>query len=159
MTNLAYSVRQDARSVFAYRGKYRQRNQREELRRPWVAVRRSGVQSYRIDRTHPMVVALRSNMADGLQSDLEGLLTILEHTVPVEQIWLDAAEMGDRIAAPLHGMTSRQVRQLIEIAYDAIRRNQELTHDDAVQLLLTCEEFADEEARAAIASLPHPPRR
>lgn len=153
LTGLAQSVRQDARSVFAFRGQYRQRTSREELHRPWKVVQRSGARSYLIDRSHPVVRAVLSGVPDEVQSELEAMLRIVEETVPVEQIWLDAAEAPDGAAAPFHGMTSRQVRSLVEIAYRSIRRNRRLTHRATVESLLSCEEFADAESRAVIASL------
>jgi hypothetical protein len=45
------------------------------------------------------------------------------------------------------------VRSLVKMAYDALRRNRAGSHDDAIQLLLGCEEFASDECRAVIATL------
>ena len=71
----------------------------------------------------------------------------------MEQIWLDVAEKPDETSLPFHGSTNRQLRTVIELAYDALRRNRMVSHEEAIQLLLRCEEFAGEEARAIIATL------
>jgi hypothetical protein len=89
-----------------------------------------------------------------LKRQLEATLRIIEETVPVEQIWLDTAERPESPAAPFHGSTSKQMRTLIEIAYDALRRNRAESHAEAIQLLTECEEFASDECRAVIATLP-----
>jgi hypothetical protein len=154
LTGLAERVRQNARDVYAHRGKYRGRADREELARPWKTVRRSGMTAYRVDREHPIVAALVSAVPSDLKRQLEATLRIIEETVPVEQIWLDTAERPESPAAPFHGSTSKQMRTLIEIAYDALRRNRAESHAEAIQLLTECEEFASDECRAVIATLP-----
>jgi hypothetical protein len=153
LTGLAQTVRQDARSVFAHRGRYRNRVQKEELARPWKVVRNAGSISYRIDRNHPLVSALISAIPEELQDQLDVTLRIVEETVPVEQIWLDLAERPESPARPFHGSTSAQVRSLITMAYDALRRNRADHHETAIRLLYECEEFATPECRAVIATL------
>ena len=153
LKGLAQTVRRDARAVFAHRGKYRRRKTREEYDRPWKAGRRSGVMVYRIDRDHPVISALLQSVGTEASTDLEAAFRIIEETVPVEQIWLDAAEKPDETSRPFHGSTNRQIRTLIKIAYKALRRNRKASHEEAVQLLLRCEEFAGKETRAIIATL------
>jgi hypothetical protein len=81
------------------------------------------------------------------------MLRILEETVPVEQIWLDSAESSDHFARPFHGMTSSQRRNLIELAYTTVRRSRGISHAEAIALLLSCEEFADEESRSILETI------
>ena len=153
LKGLAQTVRQDARAVFAHRGKYRRRKTREEYDRPWKAGRKSGARVYRIDRDHPVISALRQSIGPEASTDLEVVFRIIEETVPVEQIWLDAAEKPDETSGPFHGSTNKQLRTVIENACNALRRNRKISHEEAVQLLQRCEEFAGEEARAIIATL------
>jgi hypothetical protein len=153
LTGLAQGVRQNARAVFAHRGRHRDRAERREYERPWRVVRNAGIVGYRIDRNHPVVAALLSGVSKERASELEAALRIIEETVPVEQIWLDVAEQPDAPARPFHGTTSLQVRSLIGIAYDAIRRNRGASHAGAIEILLGCEEFASPECRAVIATL------
>ena len=154
LKGLAQTVRRDAREVFAHRGKYRRRKTREEYDRPWKAGRRSGARVYRINRDHPVISALLQSVGPEASKDLKAALRIIEETVPVEQIWLDAAEKPDETSQPFHGSTSKQIRALIVIAYKALRRNRQVSHKEALQLLSRCEEFAGKEARAIIATLP-----
>ncbi|HET7552708.1 MAG TPA: ATP-binding protein [Gemmatimonadaceae bacterium] len=154
LTALAQTIRLDARAVYAHRGQYRQRTTREELRRPWKVARHAGAVSYRIDRAHPVIGALIGSLPRELRADIEAMLKILEETVPVEQIWLDSAENSDGFARPFRGMTASQRRHLIELSYAAIRRNRGIGHSEAISLLLSCEEFADEESRSILETLP-----
>ncbi|MDE2822624.1 MAG: ATP-binding protein [Chloroflexota bacterium] len=153
LKGLAQTVRQDARAVFAHRGKYRQRPTREEYARPWKARRKAGATVYRIDRNHPVVSALLQSVPPEASRNLEAAFRIIEETVPVDQIWLDATETPDQTPQPFHGSTNKQIRYLIEIAYQALRRNRNASHEEAVELLLRCEEFSGEETRAIIATL------
>lgn len=153
LTALAQTVRNQARDVYAHRGKYGLRNRKQEFVRPWKVTRHAGVVGYRIDREHPIVDATLSAASGELKREIEAMLRIIEETVPVEQIWLDAADGSDQRSRPFQGTTPPQVRHLVEIAYSAIRRNRSLSHQDAVSALLCCEEFAGDETRAIIASL------
>lgn len=153
LTGLAQTVRQDARAVYAHRGRHGGRAERREYERPWKVVRTSGVVGYRIERSHPVVAALLSAVPTDRAAELEAALRIIEETVPVEQIWLDVAERPDAPARPFHGSTSLQIRSLIGIAYDALRRNRGATHSGAIKILLDSEEFASQECRAVIATL------
>jgi hypothetical protein len=154
LTVRARRIRSDARAVFAHRGSYRQRAERRDFTRPWKAVRSNGTVTYRIDRNHPVIAAVLASTFGSTRAEVEAAFRILEEMVPVEQIWLDAAETQITPARPFHGSTSQQVRTLVETSYKAIRRNRKLSHDETVDLLLGCEEFADPEARAVIGSLP-----
>jgi hypothetical protein len=153
LTGLAETVRQRARSVYAHRGQYGKRIQKEELHRPWKVTNRSGAVAYSIDRNHPIVRAALAGVPATAREELEVLLRIVEETVPVEQIWLDAVERPDQRGRVFHGLQSTQVRHMIEVSYRALRRNRQLAHEQAVSALLCCDEFSGEEARAIIASL------
>jgi hypothetical protein len=154
LTALAHSVRGRARDVYAHRGKHGPRSQKQEFARPWKIVRQDGSVVYRIDREHPLVQAVLSVASGQLKGEVEAMLRIIEETVPVEQIWLDAADGVDQRARSFQDMTSPQLRHLVEIYYRAVRRNRHLNHQEALTALLGCEEFAGDEARAIIASLP-----
>jgi hypothetical protein len=93
LTDLAETVRRDARRVFAHRGSYGRSAANPELTPAWTAGAASGP-SYRINREHPAVGRIRDMLGPNSTS-LEDLLRVLERTVPVQRIWLDAVEAGD----------------------------------------------------------------
>jgi hypothetical protein len=152
LAGLAYGVRQEARSVFSHRGKYGERKRKQEVERPWKAVRgKSGVR-YRIDREHPLAVATRAALTPLQEAHLEAFLAILEETVPIQQIWLDAAESPDDQAKPFSSFSAKRIEQLILMCYQAMREYRSLSHEQAIAELLVREEFGDEESRAIIAT-------
>lgn len=75
LTGLAQGVREDARSVFAHRGRYGTRPRKDELQRPWKPGKRGGRVVYRIDRDHPLVQAVMAE-AGSKRSVLETMLRI-----------------------------------------------------------------------------------
>jgi hypothetical protein len=156
LTGLAQRIRTDARAVFAHRGRYGQRTDRREYAKPWKAVRRAGVRTYSIDRSHPLINAVTKAVVGVAADEFEIALKVIEETVPVEQIWLDKAEHPEDFAAPFYGSTSRQIRLLIEIAYRAIRSNRRTSHAETIDLMAQSVEFAGAEAQAILASLEDP---
>jgi hypothetical protein len=153
LAGLAETVRKTAREVFSHRGKYGPRRRTEEMQRPWKSVSQHGFTTYRIDRKHPVLSALISDVSKESRAQLEAALRIIEETVPVHQIWLDAADRADDVGRPFAGSGSGPLRKIIECAYAALRRNRNLDHREAVALLLVTEEFAGDEAHAIIATL------
>jgi len=156
LTSLAREVRSDARAVFSHRGKYGPKKKDDEMIRPWKSVRSSGVFRYRIDRKHPFISSILGEQSGDQKSRTEALLRVLEETVPVEQIWLDSNDNEDKVeghARPFHGSTSRQKLNTLNLVYMTIRKNRNLTHDEAIQLISTFEGFEDEEFQAIIGAL------
>jgi hypothetical protein len=110
LTDLADAVRTTARSVFAHRGKYGKRLAVPMVtERPWVSTVRASGRAYSINRNHPLVQAVLKQYPDK-SPELDALLRLLEETVPVEQIWLDAAEQTQDHAAPYSGLDLSIIR-------------------------------------------------
>ncbi len=110
LTDLGERVRATARRIFAHRGKFGKRLPTStEAARPWVSRLRNNRRVYAIDREHPGVQAALCPQSDQTTS-VESLLRLLEETVPVEQIWLDAAENPTDTAAPYAGLDPTVLR-------------------------------------------------
>jgi hypothetical protein len=110
LTDLAELVRVTARGVFAHRGKYGRRPATAEpSERPWLSVVREKRRAYSINRKHAAIEAILRKFPDK-SPELEALLRLLEETVPVEQIWLDAAEQSRDHAAPYVGIDLSVIR-------------------------------------------------
>lgn len=152
LTGLAQGIRDKARSVFVHRGRYGHRTKNDELQRPWKSSMRSGQIIYKIDRQHPLVQSVLIE-AGAKKPALEAMLRIIEETVPVQQIWLDAAESPNDTAAPFHGTQSSERRFVATTAYDTIRHNLGLNHKETVERLSSWEEFSDDETLAILESL------
>lgn len=97
LAGIGTDSRRRAREVFAWRGggptRRRSRTKEDGEVWPWEARGGKAVPRYRVRRDHPAVAAVAELLGDD-SAMLEGLLSALEFTVPVERIWLDVAEQG-----------------------------------------------------------------
>lgn len=97
LAGIGADCRRRAREVFAWRGGAPVGNHRPADTGsdawPWEARAGKSVPRYRVRRDHPAVATVTDLLGDD-SALLEGLLSAIELTVPVERIWLDIAEQG-----------------------------------------------------------------
>jgi hypothetical protein len=139
LTDLAESVRKDARQVFAHRGEYGPRPAGPEvvLERPWIATSRGGRIVYLINRDHPLIAQTLKRL--GVLGDhVKPMLRLIEETVPVQKIWLDTAESPDEHAVPYEGYDESTILGDIRIACDFLE--QSLASKDALRTYLLATE-------------------
>lgn len=91
LVKLAEYTRERARRVFAFRGQPAKRNKSAPVQTAWMAEHFKGGMRYRIDRTHPAVLAVLDD-AGALTPSIEAMLRVFEESIPVQRIWLDTAE-------------------------------------------------------------------
>lgn len=140
LTDLADNVRSRARSVFAHRGKYGTRVAPvEQAERPWVSKVRENRKVYGINRKHPAVQAVLS-MFPEKESALNSLLRLLEETVPVQQIWLDAAEQRMDHAAPYSGVDFAEIKSDMRKVLEFLKKAG-INHETALQQLRGMDPF------------------
>jgi Histidine kinase-, DNA gyrase B-, and HSP90-like ATPase len=91
LKKLADEIRQRAREIFVHRGEYGARRRGEQVARIWKVNTQQAKHRYTIDRTHELVRLIHKEL--GKSSPLlEGMLNLVEKTVPVERVWLDVTE-------------------------------------------------------------------
>ncbi|MFN9489165.1 MAG: ATP-binding protein [Betaproteobacteria bacterium] len=111
LTDLAEGVRQDARSVFFHRGEMGVRPGRRQsnpMERPWIAAERAGHMTYKVNRSHTVVAGVLRRVGP-LSDEVDAMLRVIEETVPVERIWLDAAEQPGGHATPYEGLDQASI--------------------------------------------------
>ena len=141
LTKLAEDVRGRARRVFVHRGEYgpRASGSDQELERPWTSTTRHGHTVYKISRRHPMITGVL-NQLGSLKPEVDAMLRFLEETVPVQKIWLDAAEKSQDNAAPYEGIPEEvllaDLRRVWEMLLDS-----GITEDEARMRILSMEPF------------------
>lgn len=115
LTAIAGHCRQEAREVFAFRGQGpRIRGASREALSVWLASSGPNGTQYRINRSHPVIIACRE-AASGLRP-LNAVLSIIERSVPVERIWLDVSESeGAEVPVLDDGETAKLADQLEEL--------------------------------------------
>lgn len=130
LTDLALSVRKDARSVFVHRGEYGKRPKVANLARPWKSIRVGDQSAYRIDTAHPVANYILSSLDDEDRS-IAAFFKLLENTVPVEKIWIDTVEQGELPATPFSGETRIQIRALARDLLASLMRGSGLSEEEA----------------------------
>lgn len=118
---IADIVRGRAVEVYRHRGRYAARNAPGPEAFAWLPGQRKDRIVYAINRSHPLTAAVLAAAGTG-RPLLEALLRLLEETVPVRQIWLDAAQTPDGHAKPFEEVADKEVKQVMTLVYRALRR-------------------------------------
>jgi hypothetical protein len=117
LTAIAGSCREKAREVFAWRGRRaspeRAGRQTEAI---WLARHTDSGTVYAINRKHPVVESVLA-MSPRQRKPVEGLLSVIERSVPVERIWLDVAQSeGAPLPVTSDVDLTRLAEQLVSLA-------------------------------------------
>jgi hypothetical protein len=92
LTAIGTACRAKAREVFAWRGHRGRRKSGTNDDAPlWIADSHGQRLNYHISRAHPAVCMVGDRLG-GNAALLDGLLALIERSVPVERIWLDVSE-------------------------------------------------------------------
>ena len=160
LTSLAKTVRDKAKRVYAHRGAHGHTNPGNntvapapEQPNPWeTRTRNDGTFSYRVSRRHPLYKALLSVLKGESRDRMETFLRLVEETVPVQRIWIDAAEHEEAYAKPFDGEQDRKLRCHIETCHSALCSvgNDE---ESAWQVICGFPAFQTEKAAAIIGQL------
>lgn len=141
MIQLAREVRETSRRIYAHRGRAQTiRGGGAEDIRIW-AVRETGAgPRYRVNRNHPLLVELFGSQE--ARSLSEQVLKLIEMSVPIQRIWLDAAESGDK---PVSEQDLLPVSEVLPIALKlvaALTDSAGMSQDAARRTVLATEPFA-----------------
>lgn len=121
LRELAVAVRARARKVYVHRGRESVGAGTEPLRRAWVSTEREGRVVYRIDRANPLVKSVLTRADEYQRPGIEAMLKLLEATVPVQQIWLDAIERPDAHGTAFEGDDVAHIREVAVAMLHALR--------------------------------------
>jgi hypothetical protein len=95
---------------------------------------------YRIDRLHPAIANLTEEGGD-LGQRVEAMLRVLEETIPVQRIWLEAAETGEHAKGGFTAEAEESVKEVLFILYRSLVDRKGLTPSEARSRLLKTEPF------------------
>lgn len=94
LQRIAEDVRRKAREVFVHRGQYGSRQKATGVSRIWQVNPEGAKRRYAVRRDHELVQMIKERMDKAGFDLLEGLLDLIERTVPVDRVWLDVTERG-----------------------------------------------------------------
>lgn len=141
LRRIARITRDRAVTVYRHRGKTIARGAQASPIFVWQRRVRSRRVSYVINREHPLIkAALQADAADA--STLQSLLRLIEEYIPIQQIWVDAAEGDDTQSQPFESAASEELIRMIQMLYRAFRFSG-LSHPKAMGRLISTEAFGD----------------
>ncbi|MEJ7803872.1 MAG: ATP-binding protein, partial [Candidatus Limnocylindria bacterium] len=140
LRRIADATRRRAAQAYRYRGKRLAGVRGAEAAFVWGVHLRDGSISYRIDRKHPVVRAALQSTEDAAAA-VERLLRMVEETVPIGSIVMDARERPDATHGPFDGRET-EVRLMLRETFEAMI-NHGGAPADALAMLATREPFSD----------------
>jgi len=140
LTLLAENTRERARRVFAYRGTPTPAKGNISIEQAWRVDRfKTGVR-YRIEESHPSVVAVLEN-AGALAPLVKSMLRVIEETVPVQRIWLDTAENKETPRTGFEGEPYAAVMEVATVLFQDLIERKGLTIEEARKSMSRTEPF------------------
>jgi hypothetical protein len=116
LRRIARATRTRAEEVYRYKGKMLARRNSQSFVFAWLQEKdRNGALRFRINRKHPVIVALMRATPQN-RKVVERAIRFIEETVPTTMIGVSIAESLDTQPAPFAGAT-REIRPLVEFLY------------------------------------------
>lgn len=141
LTKLAEDTRDRARRVFLHRAQSNSSlGRNDNLASVWFSSESASGRRYHIDRNHPAVASMMNDGED-TKIRLEALLRILEETIPVQRIWLEAAETGEHAKGGFTSAPDESVTDILMLLYRNLVIKGGISPAQAKQQLLRTEPF------------------
>ena len=140
LRDLAGHVRDQARQVFAHRGSYGSRARTPDLHRAWRVVQRKDSVAYLVNRHHPLVKQVL-DQAGPLKEEVRAMLRLIEETMPVQRVWIDAVEKGEVSKGGFEGTSSTDIQSVLGVLYRHLVETLGLDRRSAKSQLLRTEPF------------------
>jgi hypothetical protein len=149
LKRIAGATRSRAAEAYRYRGRRIAREANVDRLFVWAARVNRGAVEYRIDRGHPLIVQALDETGDA-RAALERTLRVVEETLPLQAIVMEAREQPDGDRGPFAGR-QREVEKLLREALEILVEHG-ATRTDALSQLAAMEPFdSHPELVAAIA--------
>ena len=134
---IARVTRQRAVEVFRHRGRLITQRESKGIVPVWQQKLSHGKTSYEINRAHPMVGAV---LEAPDRKGVGALLLLIQETVPIPLIMIAAAERPEEHAGPFERADPASLRSVLELLWQAFRRDG-LSPEDTKQRLLSTDPF------------------
>lgn len=140
LRELANLTRGKAVEVYRHRGRYNARKAPDAESFAWQQGKRKDRVVYTVNREHPLVARALAAAGES-RPVIDAMLRLLEETVPVRQIWLDAAEQPDGHSKPFEAVPENEVKGVMVQVYAALRQTG-LTPQESRERVASMEAFA-----------------
>lgn len=140
LCRLAEDARSRARKVFLHRAYSNSTLRRgDEVVPVWQSKETATGRRYNVDRAHTVVKDLVEDPTFGPK--VEAMLRVLEETIPVQRIWLEAAESGEHAKGGFTGEPTDSVREVLDVFYRSLVGRKGMAPNMAKLQLLRTEPF------------------
>ena len=140
LTRLAEEARDRARRVYLNRAQGSSTGKGEELNPVWSSTEGASGRRYRVNRDHPAVKSLFEE-SEGIRNRVDAMLRVLEETIPVQRIWLEAAESGEHAKGSFTGEPDEAVISVLNVLYRNLVTRKGMSPQMAKMTLLRTEPF------------------
>jgi hypothetical protein len=141
LNRIARVTRERAVTVYRHRGKTIARGVQSSPIFVWQRRVRGKRLLYIINREHPLIKeALQAETIDTPM--LNRLLRLIEEYIPVQQVWVDAADGDEKQSQPFESATSEEVIEMIRMLYRAYCLSG-MSHAEARERLVSTEAFGE----------------
>jgi len=133
LRRIARLVRSRASEVYRHRGKVvgRERSRPEVF--AWHRILKNDKVSYRINREHPIVQHVLG-LEGHSKAAIRAMLRFLEESVPIQEIWINAAESPDGHAPPFSTASESELASVVKELFIALLNRGLSVADAAVRI-------------------------
>lgn len=117
LKRIAARTRENAAQIYRHRGKVVARQNSQNFVFLWEQKLRHGKYFYSINREHPLVKQAYHSENKGV---INGLLSLLEETLPITHILLTNAGDSEKFCEPFENTPSEAIKEAFEIVYKAL---------------------------------------
>jgi hypothetical protein len=138
LRRIAQYARGKASEIYRHRGRVIARKGSVDTSFVWQSLSKHGRTKYIINRKHPLVTQIRD--LDGSSAALSALLRLVEETIPIPLITIEASENPDIDTTPFRGEKSDLVLGVARAVYEALKHKGH-SHKAAIQKLSSMDPF------------------
>lgn len=141
LRRIARATRSKAEEVYRHKGKVLARQNSQAFVFAWQEHKgRNGEIRYRVNRDHPVILAIRDALGNDKQV-FERALRFIEETIPTSMIGVSIADSVDNQLTPF-GDSKREIRPLIDFAFTSYVKDG-MTPTEALDRIAAAEPFSD----------------
>ena len=123
LLRIANRTREEARRIYRHRGAVIARQNTESIYL-WEQITVHGSIFYRLNRSHPVMLALAAAAKEaGIAKQVNACLHLIQDTIPVPLILIDGSESPEKLEEPARNCSVEQITAALRMAYACLCKN------------------------------------
>ncbi len=136
----ANKVRSQAVEVYRHRGRSVKVNPGQRFIPLWIEHKRGEKWFYKINRSHPLIEAIKIQANTNANKAIEKLIKFVEETIPIKSIYIKEVEAPEAQGKPFEGINHNDVWELMQIIFNSLIK-QGKTKEDAKAIIFNLDPF------------------